>query len=88
LIQYFKKGCAVVARKRKYLLNKKKVVIFQLMIKIPTAKPTIAVLNALIFPKYSGPRNKEFAPNARMKLPPTVENKIYQKTRNTWYLRR
>ena len=35
LIQYFKKGLVVAARKRKCLLNKIKVVIFQLMMNMP-----------------------------------------------------
>jgi len=35
------------------------VVIFQLIINTPDVTPTIAVLKGLIFPKYSGARNKE-----------------------------
>jgi hypothetical protein len=78
----------VVARKRRLLLCKIKVVIFQLIIKMPTANPTMAVLIAVTSPKYSGARNRESAPKVRIKFPVTVANKIYQKTRNTWYFRK
>ena len=61
-MQYFRKGLVVVARKRKWRLNRIKVVIFQLIIKIPVAIPTKAVLIGLTFPRYSGDRNSAAAP--------------------------
>lgn len=84
LIQYLRKGCAVVAKNCMRLLCKIKVVIFQLMINTPEVTPTIDVLNGLIFPKYSGAKNNEWAPNVFIKLPPTVAKRIYQKRRNIW----
>ena len=62
LMQYLRKGLVVVARNLKCLLNKMKVVIFQLMIKTAVAAPTIAVLSVFTCPKYSGARKREFAP--------------------------
>ena len=62
LIQYFKKGCAVVARNLMCLVWSMNVVMFQLMIKPATAKPTKAVLSALTLPKYSGASISESAP--------------------------
>ena len=85
LIQYFKKGLVVAARKRKCLLNKIKVEIFQLIINMPTDIPTIAELNELTLPKYSGARNNESAPNTFMKVPFTVLKRINQNNRSTWY---
>ena len=43
-MQYFKKGLVVAARNLKCLLNKIKVLIFQLMINMPMAMPTRAAL--------------------------------------------
>ena len=57
LTQYFKKGFELVARKRKRLLCKMKVVIFQLIIKTPVAIPVMAAPPALTLPRYSGARN-------------------------------
>jgi hypothetical protein len=84
-MQYFKKGLVVAAKKRKCLLNKMKDEMFQLMMNIPIETPTIAVLNELTFPKYSGARNKESAPNVFIKVPFTVLNKINQNSSSTWY---
>jgi hypothetical protein len=84
LIQYFKKGCAVVARNRTTLLCRIKVVMFQLMINTPMATPTIAELKKLTLPMYSGARNKDTAPKLLMKLPAMVANNIYQNTKNIW----
>jgi hypothetical protein len=50
LMQYFKKGWAVVARNLICRVCSMNVVMFQLMIKPATAKPTKAVLNALTLP--------------------------------------
>jgi hypothetical protein len=62
LIQYFKNGCAVVAKKLINLLCKIKVVMFQLITNTPMATPTIAELKKLTLPKYSGAKNNETAP--------------------------
>ena len=78
LIQYFRNGCAVVARNFTFLLCRIKVVIFQLITKMPNAKPTIAVLSEVILPKYSGARKRELAPNVNIKSPETVAISIYQ----------
>jgi len=84
LIQYFKKGLVVVARKRKCRLNKIKVVIFQLMMKMPIAMPTIPELTPFKLPIYSGDKNRESKPKELMKLPFTAPNKISQKTSRIW----
>src|SRR6476469_7440424 len=62
LIQNFKKGCAVVARNFMCFVCKIKVVMFQLIINTPTAKPTIAMLSAFTLARYSGARKRELAP--------------------------
>jgi hypothetical protein len=62
-----------------------KVEIFQLIMNIPIDTPTKAELNKLTFPKYSGARNKESAPNVFMKVPFTVLNSINQNSSRTWY---
>ena len=82
-MQYFRNGFVVVAKKRKCLEKRMKVVIFQLMKKIPTAIPTMPAANAFTFPRYSGARNKESAPKDFMKCPLTVLKRIYQKISNT-----
>ena len=69
LIQYFKKGLEVVAKNLNWLLCKIKVVMFQLMIKIPVATPTIAILSPFTSPRYSGARKSESAPNVLIKSP-------------------
>ena len=56
LIQYFKKGFVVADKNRKCLLNRMKVLIFQLMINMAIEAPTNAALIELTFPKYSGAR--------------------------------
>ena len=85
LIQYFKNGLVVADKKRKCLLNKIKVVMFQLMINMPTDKPTIAKLIVFTSARYSGARNNESAPNVFIKLPFTTLNKINQNSSNAWY---
>ena len=87
-MQYFKNGCAVVARKRTFLLCRIKVVMFQLMIKVATVKPTILVLSAFTLPRYSGASINEFAPYGFRKFPVTVAKSIYQESSITWYLRK
>src|SRR6185437_11135081 len=62
LMQYFRKGLPVVARKRKCREKRIKVVIFQLMMKMPVAMPTIEELIGLTWPRYSGDRKRAFAP--------------------------
>jgi hypothetical protein len=88
LMQYFKNGFVVAARKRKCLLNRINVAIFQLMINIPILAPTIAELKELTFPRYSGARNKESAPKVFIKLPLMVLNITNQKSSRTWYFLR
>src|SRR5580704_3283333 len=84
LMQYFRNGLVVVAKNRKCRLNKMNVVMFQLMMKMPVAAPTTAVLMLLTLPKYSGARNNAYAPNDCIKPPLIVLNKMYQKNNNTW----
>ena len=85
LIQYLRKGLVVADKKRKCLLNKIKVEIFQLMMNMPMDIPTIAEDSAFTFPKYSGPRYNESAPKVFMSVPLTALNKIYQNISSTWY---
>jgi hypothetical protein len=85
LMQYFRNGLVVAAKKRKCRVNKMNVEIFQLMMNIPTAIPTIAELMELTLPKYSGARYNESAPNVFMKVPLTVLNRMNQNNSSTWY---
>jgi len=62
LIQYLRKGFVVVARNLKCRQKMIKVVMFQLMIKMPVATPTMAVLIGLTSPRYSGERKSAAAP--------------------------
>jgi hypothetical protein len=84
-MQYLRKGLVVAARNRKCLLKRIKEEIFQLMMNIPTAAPTIAELKEFTFPRYSGARNSESAPNVFIKLPFTVLNMMNQNNNSTWY---
>jgi hypothetical protein len=84
-MQYFKKGFVVAARKRKCLLKRTNVVTFQLMMNIPTARPTRAVENGLTLPRYSGARYNESAPKFFMNVPFTVLNNTNQNRRSAWY---
>jgi hypothetical protein len=84
LIQNFRKGLVVVARNLKCLLKRIKVVMFQLMMKTPIAKPTITVLKKLTSPRYSGARYSESTPYACMKEPFTALNNINQNNISTW----
>jgi hypothetical protein len=84
LIQNFRNGCAVVARNFMCFVCKIKVVMFQLIINTPTANPTIAILSAFTFERYSGARKRELAPYGCRKFPLTVAKSIYQKMSNTW----
>jgi len=83
LIQYFKKGFDPVAKNLKRMLCKVKVVIFQLMIKMPVAIPVIAAPAAFTFPRYSGARNNPLAPKISIKFPVRVKKRISQKNNNT-----
>jgi hypothetical protein len=85
LIQYFKKGYCVAAKKVKCRLNKINVVTFQHIINTPMAMPIKAALIEFTLPKYSGARNKALAPNVFMKLPSTAAKSMYQKISITWY---
>jgi hypothetical protein len=84
-MQYFKNGFVVAARKRKCLLKRMKVEIFQLIMNIPMDIPTMAELSELTLPKYSGARYKESAPKVFIKVPFTVLNNTNQKIRRAWY---
>src|SRR5687768_3993018 len=88
LIQYFRKGLVVAAKNRKYRLNKMNDEIFQLIMNMPIAPPTIAMLMKLTSPRYSGARNNESAPKVLMKEPFTVLNRMNQNNSNTWYFRK
>ena len=88
LIQYFKNGLVVAERNLKCLLNKIKVLIFQLMINIPIDMPTIAALIEFTLSRNSGARKRESAPKVCIKLPFTTANRINQKSSKTWYLRK
>src|SRR5690606_1645085 len=88
LMQYFQKGFVVAARKRKCRLKRMKLLMFQLIMNMPIATPTIAKLTGFTSPRYSGARYKASAPNVFMKLPLIVLNRMNQKSNNTWYLRK
>jgi len=83
LIQYFKNGLVVAARKRKWRLKRIKEAIFQLMINMPIEAPTIAELIEFTLPKYSGARNNESAPNVFMKVPLTTAKSTNQNNSKT-----
>ena len=55
-----------------------KVVMFQLIIKMPKPMPTNTILSALTSPRYSGPKKSESAPNVLRNPPRTVANNIIQ----------
>jgi hypothetical protein len=83
-MQYFKNGLEVVAKKRKWRLNKMNVVIFQLIINTPMARPTNRADSMLTLPRYSGARYRESAPKVFIKEPFTVLNNKNQKISSTW----
>lgn len=85
LIQYFKKGFVVAARNLKCLLNKIKVVMFQLTINIPIVMPVMAYPNVFKVPRYSGARYNESAPNIFINVPFTTLKIKNQKIRSAWY---
>jgi hypothetical protein len=74
----------VVARNRKCLLNKIKVVIFQLMTKMPVAIPTMATLTGFTSPRYSGERKRAAAPYECINHPFKVLKRISQNISSTW----
>jgi hypothetical protein len=82
--QYFKNGLELVARKRNLPLCKIKVVIFQLIIKMPVATPVIAAPAAFTVPRYSGARNNVLAPKNSIKFPDMVKKRMSHKTNKTW----
>lgn len=85
LMQYFKNGYCVAAKKVKCLLNKIKVVMFQHIMNTPIAIPIIAKLIEVTFPKYSGAKNKASAPKLFIKPLFTTLNIKNQKINSTWY---
>src|ERR1700750_1945309 len=85
LMQYFKNGYCVAARKVKCLLNKMKVVMFQHMINTPIEIPMMAALIEFVLPRYSGARKSASAPKLFMKLLFTTLNMNAQKMISTWY---
>jgi hypothetical protein len=82
-MQYFKKGFELVARKRNRPLCRINVVMFQLMMKMPTQTPVMAAPAAFTLPKYSGARNKVLAPNVSIKFPEIVRKRMNHKINNT-----
>jgi hypothetical protein len=88
LMKYFRKGLEVVARNLNCRLCRMKVVICQLMIKMPMATPMMAELTAFTLPRYSGARNNESAPKVLIKFPLMALPRIYQNSNNTWYFLR
>jgi hypothetical protein len=88
LMQYFKKGYCVAAKKLKCLLNNINVVMFQHMINTPIDMPIMPALIELTLPKYSGARNKASAPKSFIKEPLTAAKRITQKIKSTWYFRK
>jgi hypothetical protein len=56
---------------------------FQLIIKVPIAKPTNKVLKKFTLLKYSGAKKRELAPNFSKKLPLIVAKRIYQNIKKT-----
>ena len=62
-MQNFVKGLSKVAKKGKRKASNKQVVKFQDIKKEPNQKPKIKKLQKFTSPKYSGERNKYFAPN-------------------------
>ena len=85
LMQYLRKGLVVVAKNLQRLLCKIKVVMFQLIIKIPQATPVINAPNMLTDPRYSGAKNKASAPKFFIKLLLMVLKRIDQNNSSTWY---
>ena len=83
-MQYFKNGFVVVAKNLKCRLKSINVVMFQLIIKTPTAPPTITVLRKFTLPRYSGARYKESTPYIFIKEPFTALKRINQKIISTW----
>ncbi len=79
-MQYFKNGLEVVAKNLNSLLCKIKVVICQLMIKIPIAMPMINVLSGFTFPIYSGDRKSASAPTVLKKSLLIMMTNKYQNT--------
>jgi hypothetical protein len=73
----------VVAKNCTCLLWSINVVIFQLSIKIPRAKPTHRQLKKPTVPKYSGNKKSMWAPSLYKKEPLTTANNITQKNRST-----
>jgi hypothetical protein len=55
-----------------------KVVMFQLIIKTPTAMPIMEALKPFTEPRYSGARYNASAPNIFMKLPFNMLNNMPQ----------
>jgi hypothetical protein len=80
-MQYFKNGCAVVARNLTFLLCRMNVVMFQLMIKMPIAKPDNTCTERCYFAKILRRKKSELAPNVNIKAPETVAKRIYQNTK-------
>ena len=60
-----------------------KVVMFQLMMNMPAAAPTMIIPQPFTSPRYSGARKSASAPNELMKLPFIALTRMNQNTRNT-----
>ena len=55
-MQYLKNGLVVAAKNLKCRLNKIKLAMFQLIINMPIAIPTMPAPSAFTLPRYSGAR--------------------------------
>jgi hypothetical protein len=85
LMQYFRKGNWVAARKVKWRLKTIKVVMFQLMINTPIDMPIMAVLKEFTSPRYSGARKSASAPKLFISTPLMAAKRTIQKMSSTWY---
>lgn len=82
-IQYFRNGLVVADKNLKCRLKRINVVMFQLIINMPIATPTIAAPKEFTLPRYSGARKRELAPKVCMNEPLIVLKRINQKAKST-----
>ena len=85
LIQYLKNGFVVFAKNLNLLLFSMKVVIFQLIIKKPSAAPVINAPSMFTSPRYSGEKNNASAPNVFKNPLLTVLARMNQNNNKIWY---
>jgi hypothetical protein len=65
-----------------------KVVICHAITNTAIALPSRNILLKLVWPKYSGDRKSDEAPNIEAKSPVIVKNSNIQNKRKSWYLRK